>query len=150
MATVSPASALVQSQQARFVENGAGTYQADFVLPAGATLIDIIVEAEAVWAAATSAVLDIGDSGAAQGYVAAMNVKTTPAATNSFAIGSTQVRVGAGGTYLTAATSTSINRRYSTAERTITAKVTSVGAGTTGRTTVTVLYSGANPTVVTQ
>ena len=47
MTQVAPASAVsVRAQIARFEENGAGTYTADFVLPPKATLINIIVEAE--------------------------------------------------------------------------------------------------------
>lgn len=151
MAVVNPAGPVsVQAQSARLVENGAGTYQADFTIPAGATIIDIIVEAIAVWAAATSASLDIGDGGNAQGWVAAMNVKTTPAVGNSFSIGSTQTRLGGTGAYITAATSTSIARGYSATSRTLTAKITSVGAGATGNTRVTVVYAVGNDTVVTQ
>jgi hypothetical protein len=151
MASVNAAGPVsVQAQSARLVENGAGTYQADFSIPAGATIIDIIVEAVAVWAAATSALLDIGDSGAAQGWLAALNVKTTPAAGNSFSIASTQTRYGAGGSYVTAATSTSITRGWSASPRTITAKIVSTGAGATGNTRVTVVYAVGNETVVTQ
>ena len=152
MATVAAALPVsVQGLSARLVENGAGTYQADFKVPANATLVDIVIEGVALWAAATSAVLDIGDSGAAQGYFAALNVKATDLlAGETISIGSTQVRGGAGGSYLTVGTSTHITRGFSNAERTITAKVTSVGAGATGDTRVTVVYAVGSPTVITQ
>lgn len=151
MATVAPASASVLVERARFVENGAGTYTADFILPAGATLVDIIVEAEALWTAATSAVIDIGDSADPDGYFSAVNLKATDLlAGESVSLGSTQVNGGDGAAYVIVGTSTHLSRRYSASERTITATVTSVGAGTAGRTRVTVLYAPAGETVVTQ
>ena len=140
----------VSLQSARFIESGAGTYTADFAIPENATLIDIIVEAEALWAAGTSAVLDIGDSADPDGYFSAVNLKATDLlAGESIAIGSTQVRGGDDGAYLTVGTSTHISRRFSAAGRTISAVVTSVGAGTTGRTRVTVVYSVNPPTNIT-
>jgi len=149
--TVAPAAPVsVQALQARFVESGAGTYTANFILPQGATLLDIVVEGEALWGAATSAVLDIGDSADPDGYFSAVNVKATDlAAGESIAIGSTQVRGGDDGVYLTVGTSTHISRRFSAAERTISATIVSVGAGTAGRTRVTVVYSTGSPTNIT-
>jgi hypothetical protein len=150
MATVAPAFAAVRSLQARFVETGAGSYVGDFILPAGATLIDIIVEAEALWAAGTSAVIDIGDSGDADGYFSAVNLKATDLlAGESISLGSTQVNGGDGAAYVIVGTSTHLTRGYSASARTITATITSVGAGTTGRTRVTVLYVGACATTIT-
>lgn len=152
MATVAPAGAVgVQVQQARFVENGAGTYTADFELPAGSTLFDIVVEAEALWTAATSAALIVGDSADDDGFLASVNLKATDLlAGESISLQSTQVRGGNAGAYLTVGTSTHLNRRFDTAKRTITAKVTSVGAGTAGRTRVSVLYFAGGPTEITQ
>jgi hypothetical protein len=144
MATIAVAPSIVgsvQAQSARFVESGAGTYT---------TLIDIIVEAEALWAAGTSAVMDIGDSADADGYFSAVNLKATDLlAGESMSIGSTQTRGGDDGAYLTVGTSTHISRRFSSASRTISAVVTSVGAGATGRTRVTVVYSVGAPTNIT-
>jgi hypothetical protein len=150
--TVSPASAgSVASQSARVVENGAGVYTTNFILPPNATLIDIIVEAEALWTAATSALLDIGDSADADGYFSAVDLKATDLlAGESVSIGSTQVRGGDNGAYLTVGTSTHISRRFSSAARTIAAVITSVGAGTAGRTRITVVYTSSSPTSVTQ
>jgi hypothetical protein len=153
MATIAVAPSIVgsvQAQSARFVESGAGTYTANFTIPENATLIDIIVEAEALWAAGTSAVMDIGDSADADGYFSAVNLKATDLlAGESMSIGSTQTRGGDDGAYLTVGTSTHISRRFSSASRTISAVVTSVGAGATGRTRVTVVYSVGAPTNIT-
>jgi hypothetical protein len=152
MATVSPGGVVgVQLQQARFVENGAGTYTADFVLPAGSTVIDIIVEAEALWTAATSAVIDVGNTGDPDGYFSAVNLKATDLlAGQSISLGSTQVNGGDGAAYVIVGTSTHLTRGYSASAQTISAVVTSVGAGTAGRTRVTVLYAVANATTITQ
>lgn len=153
MATIGVAPAgpvSVQSLAARFVESGAGVYTANFNLPGGATLIDIIVEAEALWTAATSAVLDIGDAADPDGYFSAVDLKATDLlAGESVAIGSTQVRGGDNGAYLTVGTSTHISRRFSSADRTLAAVITSVGAGTAGRTRVTVVFSQGSPTNIT-
>ena len=152
MATVAPAAPVsVQALAARLVENGAGTYTADFKLPPNATLIDIIVEAEALWTAATSAVIDVGDTNDPDGYFSAVNLKATDLlAGESISLGSTQVNGGDGAAYVIVGTSTHLNRRFSADARTITAVVTSVGAGTAGRTRVTVVYAVGNPTSITQ
>lgn len=152
MAKISPAGAVgLQHQSARFVENGAGTYTADFVLPAGAIVYDIVVQAEALWTAATSAALIVGDSNDDDGFLASINLKATDLlATESISINSTQVRGGNAGAYITVGTSTHVDKRFSSTERTITAKVTSVGAGTAGRTRVSVLYLSPTATTITQ
>lgn len=152
MATVSPAGVVgVQSATARFVENGAGTYTADFVLPAGAEILDIVVTAEALWTAATSAALVVGETADADGFLASINLKATDLlAGESISLQSTQVRGGNAAAYLSVGTSTHMGPRYSSSERTITATVTSVGAGTAGRTRVTVIYTPSTITTVTQ
>lgn len=137
--------------RARFVENGAGTYTADFKIPAGSTLIDVIIENEALWTAATSASLEVGDSGDPDGFFTAVDLKATDLlAVESASLASTQVRGGVEGAYAQVGTSTHLNRRYSASERTITATVASVGAGTAGRTNVLVLYVGGGVTTITQ
>jgi hypothetical protein len=152
MATVSPAGAVgVQALRARFVENGAGTYTATFNLPAGATLVDIIVEAEALWTAATSASLEVGDAGDPDGYLTAVDLKATDLlAGESVSLGGATVLGGVGGAYTTVGTSTHLDRNYSASASVITATVVSVGAGTAGRTRVTVLYVGDAFSTVTQ
>lgn len=152
MATVAPATAVsVQALHARFEENGAGTYTADFILPQGATLVDIIVEAEALWTAGTSASLQVGDTGDPDGYFTAVDLKATDLlAGETLSLASTQVRGGVIGAYGTVDTSTHLDRGFSSAERTITATVASVGAGTAGRTRVVVLYTVGSPTIISQ
>lgn len=151
MSTVSPAGAVsVQALMARFVEDGAGTYTADFNLPAYATLIDIIVEAEALWDASSSASLEIGAADP-DGYFTAVDLKATDLlAGESVSLLSTQVRGALGGAYTTVETSTHLNRLGSSSARTITATAVSVGAGTAGRTKVTVVFAVGEPTEITQ
>lgn len=58
--------AIMRVASARFVEAGAGTYNFDVFVPAGAIILDIIVAAEALWTAATSAALNVGDYAASE------------------------------------------------------------------------------------
>jgi hypothetical protein len=153
MATVSPAGAVgLQVLSVRFEEDGAGTYTAEYILPAGSILYDIVVTAEALWTAATSAALVVGNAGDPDGYIASTNLKATDLlAGESISIGGgTDTAGGKAGADAIAGTNTHVVDRYGSAATTITATVTSVGAGTAGRTRVDVLYYGPNPTVVTQ
>jgi hypothetical protein len=153
MAEIAPAGvAGLQVLSARFVENGAGTYTATFRLPAGSTLYDIVVTAEALWTAATSAALVVGNAGDADGYIASTDLKATALlAGQSISIGGgTDTAGGLAGADAIAGTNTHIVDRYDAAEAVITATVTSVGAGTAGRTRVDVYYAGPNATVITQ
>jgi hypothetical protein len=153
MAAISPAGVVgVQRMAARFVENGAGTYTATFTLPAGSTLYDIVVTAEALWTAATSAALVVGNAGDPDGYIASTNLKATDLlAGESISIGGgTDTAGGKAGADAIVGTNTHIVDRYDAAEAVITATVTSVGAGTAGRTRVDVLYFGPQATTVTQ
>jgi hypothetical protein len=119
-----------------FTENGAGTYTGSISLPAGATVHDIVVNGVALWAAGTSATMIVGDATDDDGFYTAVNLKATDLLAGeslSFALAG-----GKAGAYIA---NSQVSPRYAAAARTITAKVTSVGAGTTGRTRVTVLYS---------
>lgn len=144
----------VQCLSARFVEDGAGTYTATFTLPPNAILLDVIATAEAVWDAATSASLEVGNAGDPDGYIAATDLKATDlTAGQSISIGGgTDTAGGLAGADALAGTNTHIVDRFysATASYDITATVTSVGAGTAGRTRVDVLYAVGNPTEVTQ
>jgi hypothetical protein len=144
----------VQCQSARFVEDGAGTYTATFTLPPNAVLLDIIATAEALWTAATSASLIVGNADDPDGFIAATDLKATDLlATQSISIGGGLYTAGGkGGADATVGTNTHIVDRFASGTSTyvITATVTSVGAGTAGRTRVDVLYAVGNPTEVTQ
>lgn len=130
-----------------FAENGAGTYVATVAVPAGATVLDVIFRNTAVWTAATSASMTCGDDDNATGYYSATNVKTTPAAdTNGAGAGlSTRLSLGASaGAYKGGA------GKYCAAAKTITVTITSVGAGTAGRSRLLVEYVLPRSVAVTQ
>lgn len=152
MATVGQASAVgLQRLTARFIENGAGTYVADFVIPAGSEIYDVVVTAEALWTAATSAALTVGEVASAAGFVSSVSLKAVDLlAGESISLASTQTRGGTVGAYTVVGTSTHVGPRYSAAERIVTATVASVGAGTAGRTRVSVLFFGPQSTDITQ
>jgi hypothetical protein len=130
-----------------FTEAGAaGVYTADVALPAGATLIDIIVNGVALWGAGTSATLIVGDGTDPDGYYTGVNLKATDLLAGeslSFALAG-----GKAGAYIA---NSQVTPRYSAAARTITAEVTTVGTtATTGRTRVIVMYTiGGNESAAT-
>ena len=136
MAIIQGATARIVSKELTFTEDGAGTYTGTVAVPAGATVLDVQVHAVALWAAATSASLEVGDATDADGFWTAVNLKATDLLAGeglTFAArGSTEA-----GAYLP---SGHVLSTYSAAARTITATVVSVGAGTTGRTRVLVIY----------
>ena len=129
---------LVQAQTVKFVEAGAATYTGTISLPAGAIIVDIIVHVEAVWAAGTSASLEVGDSATADGFFTAVDLKATDLVADE-SVNLTEKDGGVNGAYNTA-THVTDRRAPAGATRDIVCTVVSVGAGTAGRTRVTVLY----------
>lgn len=134
-------SSVVISEEVHFTETGAGTYTGSVSVPAGATLLDVIVHAVALWDAATSASMDVGDATDPNGIYAGIDLKATDLlAGESIGFGYTGGKEGAdldGGE----AAGDHIRRRYLATARVISGVVTSVGAGTLGRTRMTVVYS---------
>lgn len=127
---------VVQAVERTFAENGAGTYTASVEVPAGATLHDIIVNGVALWAAVTSAVMKVGDAADDDGYYTAVNLKATDLLAGesiSFALAG-----GKAGAYIA---NSQVSPRYSATARTISGVITSIGAGTAGRTRMQVVYS---------
>lgn len=140
--------AVQRAQAVRFVEAGADSYVKDFFIPAYAVLDDIIVYAEALWDAASSASLEIGDFTTAatpveidaDGFYTAIDLKATDlTAGQSLAFAFPGAAADAGA-YLDG-TATHILARMSTSDRYVRAKIVSVGAGTAGRTVVVIQYS---------
>lgn len=128
----------VRAVERTFTETtGAGTYTADVALPAGATLIDIIVNAVALWDTTTSATMIVGDGTDPDGYYTAVNLKATDLLAGesiSFALAG-----GKAGAYIA---NSQVSPRYSATARTITGSVTTVGAaGSAGRTRMVVIYT---------
>lgn len=125
-----------------FTENGAGTYTASVSLPAGATLIDIIVNGVALWSAATSATMKVGDAADDDGYYTAVDLKALDLLAGESL--SLTAPGGQHGAYVVPGATDDayqISRRYVATARTISGVVTSVGAGTAGRTRMLVIYA---------
>jgi hypothetical protein len=147
-----------------FEEDGAGTYNFDVFVPAGAIIDDIGIHGEVLWAAATSASMEVGDYAAvrndnsdgweistaidADGFFTAVNLKATDlTAGQSLSFDSRGATEA--GAYL-ADTATQWVERFSLVDRYVRFSVVSVGAGATGRTAVWVKLLRPAWTTVTQ
>lgn len=123
--------------EATFTETaGAGIYTGAVAVPAGATLLDILVNGVALWNPATSALLDVGDVADPDGYFTQVDLKATDLLAGeslSFALAG-----GKAGAYIA---NSQVSPRYSATARVISGIVTTVGgSGSTGRTRMTVIY----------
>lgn len=135
----------MQAKAAYFVETGAGTYNARLFLPGGALLTGIFLQAVAVWTAATSASAIIGDYDSAgvaidaDGFFAATDMKATDLLINQTLSLLGGGQGGLAGAY-NAGTNTHWNFLQTLADRYIGCTITSVGAGTAGRTKFAITY----------
>lgn len=128
----------VRCDEVTFTETaGAGTYTGIVSIPAGSTLIDIQVQSTALWAAATSATMIVGDGDDDNGFYTGIDLKATDLlVAEVIRFGSTGGKEGA---YIVNATG-ELNS-YSATARSIIGTIATVGAtGTTGRTRMLVLY----------
>jgi hypothetical protein len=116
---------------------GAGVYTGTVDVPAGATILDIIVNGVALWTATTSATLKVGDAADDDGYFTAVNLKATDLlAGESISLESAGGKAGA---YVA---NSQVSPRYSASARQIKGIITTVGAaGNAGRTRMTVIYA---------
>jgi hypothetical protein len=122
---------------------GAGVWTGSVTVPAGATLVDIIVNAVALWDSETSATMKVGDVADDDGFFTGIDLKATDLLAGESV--SFSFNGGKQGAYLN--TTGHVKNRYSATERTISGTITKVGStGTAGRTRMIVLY--AKPTVV--
>ena len=128
----------VVAKRGNFAETtGAGTYTWAMTLPANAVLLDIIVHATSLWTATTSATLIVGDGGDADGFFAGVDLKAT-----DLLAGESLSFAQAGGKEGAYIANSQVSKRRDPSDRTITAKVVTVGAaGNGGATSVTVVYS---------
>lgn len=143
--------ALVQSQEVTFTETtGAGVWTGSVSIPAGATLIDIIPNAVALWNSQTSATLKVGDVADDDGYFTGVDLMATDLLAGeslSFALAGDKA-----GAYIA---NSQVSPRYSASARVVSGIITKVGSsGTAGRTRMTVLWSvptsGAAATAATK
>jgi hypothetical protein len=130
--------ALIGQEERTFTETtGAGTYTGSVTVPAGATILDIIVNGVALWDTATSATMVVGDATDPDGYFTGVNLKATDLlAGESISFG---LAGGKAGAYIA---NSQVSPRYSSAARVISGIVTTVGAsGSAGRTRMTVVWA---------
>ena len=126
----------VMSEVVTFQAAGEGTVTGSVSVPAGASILDIIVDGVTLWNAATSATMIVGDVADPNGYFDAINLKATDLLAGesiSFALAG-----GKAGAYIA---NSQVSPRYSATARTISGVVTQVGTGTTGLTRMTVIYT---------
>jgi hypothetical protein len=128
---------LLEALEATFTEtSGAGTYTGALAVPAGATILDIIVNGVALWNNAGTATMIVGDAADDNGYYDAINLKATDLLAGeslSFALAG-----GKAGAYIA---NSQVSPRYSATARVISGIiVTSSTGGTTGRTRLVVIY----------
>jgi hypothetical protein len=117
-----------------FIEtSGAGVYTGSVSVPAGATILDIIINGIALWTSQTSATLKVGDVADDDGYYTAVDLKATDLLAGeslSFALAG-----GKAGAYIA---NSQVSPRYSASARVISGIITKVGTtGTAGRTRMT-------------
>ena len=137
--------AKIYEQSVLFTEAGAGTYTGTVALPAGAVIQDVIVHAIALWAAATSAAMIVGDVDDPNGFFDAVDLKATDLLAGE-SINFTQTGGKEGADLDDPAAGAHVRRRYLATARSVTGKIVSTGAGTTGRTLMTVIYAVPSPT----
>lgn len=128
----------VEAHEVLFTEtSGAGTYTGSVAVPAGATILDIIVNGIALWDNAGTATMKVGDAGADNGYYTGINLKATDLLAGeslSFALAG-----GKAGSYIA---NSQVSPRYSASARTISGIITtSSTGGSTGRTRMVVIFA---------
>jgi hypothetical protein len=130
----------VYAQEVTFTEtSGAGTYTGSVTVPAGSTLIDVIVNGVALWDNTGTVTMKVGYVADDDGFYTAVNLKATDLLAGESISFSHQG--GKGGAYF-AGTNTHVAPRYQATERVISGIITtSSTGGTAGRTRMTVLWA---------
>lgn len=137
----------VQSQEIVFTESAgsaAGTYSGTIQLPAGAILLDLLIQQDVLWTADTSATMIVGDTVDDDGYFVGVNLKATDLLADE-SVNLTEKDGGVNGAF-NAATHVTDRRKGTLALNKITAKITTVGTvGTAGITRLIAVYAVATP-----
>jgi hypothetical protein len=129
---------LVEAHEVTFTETtGAGTYTGSVSVPAGATILDIVVNGVALWTATTSATLKVGDVTDDDGYFIDVDLKATDLLAGESI--SFESAGGEAGAYIA---NSQVSPRYSASARTVSGIITTLGAaGTAGRTRMVVIFA---------
>lgn len=128
----------IYAKEVTFTETaGAGTYTGSVNIPAGATLLDIIVNGVALWNNAGACTLKVGDVADDDGYFTGVDLKATDLlAGESLSFESAGGKAGA---YIA---NSQVSPRYSASARVISGIVTAASTGGgAGRTRMTVVWS---------
>lgn len=127
----------VHAQEVTFTETGGAlTYTGSVVIPAGSTIIDIIVNGVALWDNSGAVTMKVGDVAVDNGYFTGINLKATDLlAGESISFESAGGKAGA---YIA---NSQVSPRYSASARTISGIITTASTGgSAGRTRMTVLW----------
>lgn len=156
--TTSDGTGTVISKTITFTEDATSvTHTGTVVIPAGATLHDIIVTSTVLWTD-SSAEISVGDAQAATGWFNAVNLAATDLLVGEALRASSPTAGWAGkpGAYLVAATgvwgqatATKAGPYYATAGSVIGVVTVTTPSGTAGRTFMTVVYSIGSVTAAT-
>lgn len=128
---------VVKCAEATFTETtAAGVYTGSVAVPANASILDILVNGVALWAAGTSATLKVGDVADDDGYYTAVNLKAT-----DLLAGESLSFANAGGKAGAYIANSQVSPRYSATARTVSGIITTVGTGATGVTKMSVIWA---------
>lgn len=145
-ANIPSSGALAVTQEVTFTEtSGAGTYTGTMSLPAGARIIDIGCDGQALWNSAGACALIVGDATDPDGFFTSTDLKATDLLAGE--INNLEHPGGKAGAYIAAEQ----RNLYSAAARSVIAVITQAsGTGTQGRTRVYVVYAVATPVAATK
>jgi hypothetical protein len=138
---------VVRSEEQVLVASGlaAGTYSVSTTVPAGSTILDIIVNGVALWNNGTSALMDVGDVADPDGYYTQIDLKAT-----DLLAGESISFTAAGGKAGAYIANSQVSPRYSATDRIIKTSVVTVGTvPTTGSSRVIIIWvqsTGAHST----
>ncbi len=137
----------VEAIEVTFTEtSGAGTYTGSVAVPAGATIIDVIVNGVALWDNAGACTLKVGDVADDDGYYTAVNLKATDLLAGesiSFALAG-----GKAGAYIA---NSQVSPRYSASSRVVSGIITTASTGgSAGRTRMVVIFALPTATAATK
>lgn len=137
----------LQAGEVSFTEtSGSGVYTGSVTVPAGASILDVLVNGVALWDNAGTATLKVGDVADDDGYFTGVNLKTTDLLAGeslSFALAG-----GKAGAYIA---NSQVSPRYSATARVVSGIITtSSTGGTAGRTRMTVIWTNNTAVAATK
>jgi hypothetical protein len=143
-----PANGLFAKEVTFTETSGAGVYTGSVTIPAGATIVDVLVHATALWDNAGACTMKVGDATDDDGIFTGIDLKATDlTAAQSINFDRTGGKEGA---YLVG-TATHWTTRYLATARVISGIVTTASTGgSAGRTRMVVVYALGTPVAATK